>query len=137
MRPIRSIIVHCSATPPDMDIGVETIDGWHRDRGWASIGYHYVIRRNGRVETGRNIEHPGAHARGANQDSVGVCLVGGTDADDKTKAEANFTLTQYRALEELVWTLRGRYGSLEVMGHRDLPGVRKACPCFDVRCLFS
>ncbi len=137
MRPIRTIIVHCSATPPDMDIGAETIDRWHRERGWSSIGYHYVIRRNGRVENGRDVKDPGAHARGHNEDSIGVCLIGGTDAHDRAKAEANFTLSQYRALEELIFTLRGLYGSLEVLGHRDLPGVKKACPCFDVRALFS
>lgn len=136
-RPLRSIIVHCSATPQDMDIGAETIDRWHKERGWAGIGYHYVIRRNGKVENGRDVKDPGAHAGGHNEDSIGVCLIGGTDADDRNKAEANFTLSQYRALEELIFTLRGLYGSLEVLGHRDLPGVRKACPCFDVRALFG
>jgi N-acetylmuramoyl-L-alanine amidase len=137
MRSIDLIVVHCSATPQDMDIGAETIDRWHKERGWAGIGYHYVIRRNGRVENGRPLERAGAHAAGHNDASVGVCMVGGTDAEDRQKAEANFAMSQYRALEELIFTLRGRFGSLEVLGHRDLPGVRKACPCFDVRALFG
>jgi Negative regulator of beta-lactamase expression len=125
-----------------MDIGAETIRRWHTDpeprgRGWTDIGYHFVIRRNGSVENGRDVERPGAHAYGYNEDSIGVCLVGGTDANDRLHAEANYTMEQYRALEELVHVLLDRHPDAEVLGHRDLPGVKKACPCFDVRALLG
>ena len=82
MRQIDHIIVHCSYTPPSMDIGAETIREWHtlpkpKGRGWSDIGYHWVIRRNGTVEAGRSEERAGAHAKGYNQDSIGICLIGG------------------------------------------------------------
>lgn len=138
MRTINQIIVHCSATPPSMDIGVDEIRGWHVDeRGWSDVGYHFIIRRNGDLEHGRPIARAGAHAKGFNEKSIGICLIGGTDSDDKTKAEANFTLEQYLALFEHANFLMNGYGIKDIKGHRDLPGVIKACPCFDVKSLFG
>jgi N-acetylmuramoyl-L-alanine amidase len=134
MRTLREIIVHCSATAPDNDVGVTEIRRWHLDRGWADIGYHFVIRRGGVVEAGRAVARVGAHVRGRNQASIGVCLVGGVTADGV--ADANFTLGQYRALETLVADLHERYGALAVLGHRDT-GAKKACPCFDVGALLG
>lgn len=137
------LVVHCSATPPTADIGADTIDRWHRERGWRGIGYHRVIRRDGSIENGRDIHEVGAHCRGHNRTSVGICLVGGVDAAGKP--DANFTEAQ---LESLKWQLDGLlidYPDAEVLGHRDLsPDVDgdgvilshewvKACPSFDVR----
>ena len=70
------IMIHCAATRADMDIGAADIDRWHRQRGWRKIGYHYVIRRNGEVETGRDMDAVGAHCKGMNDKSVSICLVG-------------------------------------------------------------
>lgn len=114
-----------------MDIGAREIDHWHRARGFREIGYHFVIRRDGEVETGRPLGEIGAHARGHNHRSVGVCLVGGRGAGGG--AEANFTAAQYDALWRLLGALAPRFPDAEVLGHADLPKVRKACPCFDVR----
>ena len=126
------IVVHCSATKPNQDIGASEIRKWHvEDNGWSDIGYHQVIRRNGAIELGRPLHVSGAHAKGFNARSVGVCLVGGID--NSGKAENNFTVEQ---MESLVVTLdywRRIYPKAEVLGHRDLPGVAKACPSFDVR----
>ena len=55
---------------------VETIDGWHRERGFVCIGYHYAITLDGKIEHGRKLQLVGAHAQGRNRDSVGVCVVG-------------------------------------------------------------
>lgn len=136
MRNINRIIVHCSATKPSMDIGLAEIDSWHKDRGWESpsgihCGYHYIIRRSGQVELGRPEWEQGAHAKGANHDSLGVCLVGGVDDDSKPKD--NFTDEQMTALRSLIERIVIDNGDLDVLGHRDLPRVAKACPCFDVR----
>ncbi|BDD13138.1 N-acetylmuramoyl-L-alanine amidase (plasmid) [Fulvitalea axinellae] len=131
MRNIRKIVVHCSATPATMDIGRDEIDRWHRERKFNGIGYHLVIRRNGRLERGRAMEKSGAHAKGYNSESVGVCLVGGTDSAGK--AERNFTPRQYARLAEVLKGLQLVFPDAEVLGHRDLPGVAKACPCFDVK----
>jgi N-acetylmuramoyl-L-alanine amidase len=123
-----------------MDIGATEIRRWHTDpkpkgQGWNDIGYHFVVRRNGIVEDGRPVRLSGAHAAGHNTDSIGICLVGGVDADDKMKADCNFTSLQWDALFELVNSLTDEYRIAPggVLGHRDLPGVTKACPCFDAR----
>lgn len=126
------IIVHCSATPPSMDVGVKEITRWHRERGFLAIGYHWVIRRDGTVEEGRKENLIGAHCEQVNRTSVGVCLVGGVDTIDRKPAD-NFTPDQMLALKGLLDDLAVRYPGAEVMGHRDVPGVAKACPSFDVR----
>lgn len=133
----RLLITHCSATPPNLDIGAAEIDRWHRRRGWRGIGYHFVVRRNGLVEPGRPLDSVGAHARGANQDSVGLCLIGGVTQTRPLRPEANFTPAQLDALAELIADLKARYPLARILGHRDLPGVSKACPSFDVRAWLS
>lgn len=136
------IVVHVSATPPDRDIGAQEIDEMHRARGWRGIGYHYVIRRDGRVEQGRPENQVGAHVAGWNSVSLGVCLVGGVDADGRPQDSR--TAAQTAALEKLLRALVGRYPGATICGHRDLSPDRdgdgaiepheylKACPCFDV-----
>lgn len=124
------IVIHCSATRPNLDIGVAEIRQWHRDQGWTDIGYHYVIRRSGIVETGRPWADVGAHVQGYNAVSVGVCLAGGVNASGSP--EDNFTPEQWRSLKELVLKLKTKYPEAHVQGHRDFPNVKKACPSFNV-----
>lgn len=136
MREINKVVVHCSATPPEMDIGVKEIRQWHLERGWKDIGYHYVIRRDGTLEVGRPIELPGAHVRGHNKNSVGICLVGGTDS--LLNSEMNFTFNQFDTLRD-IYVMTGNVsdlvpidlGELPWTGHRDFD-EGKDCPCFDV-----
>jgi N-acetyl-anhydromuramyl-L-alanine amidase AmpD len=149
-RPIRRVdylIVHCSATTPDMDVGRAEIERWHRERGFFAVGYHYVVRRDGTVEKGRPEDQPGAHAVGYNEKSIGVCLVGGVEHFDKNRnkrreqdefvARDNFTPAQKSSLATLLKDLKARYPQAAVLGHRDLPprahGTTKECPGFDVR----
>jgi len=129
MRDVNTIVIHCSATPEDMDIGVKEIRRWHLSRGFSDIGYHYVVRRNGSLEDGRHEAIPGAHAKGYNSDSIGVCIVGGLDDDGN--ADANFSMRQYISLSCIINELLVKYPTAQVLGHRDLPGVSKACPCFN------
>ena len=133
----NKIIVHCADTYAFMDIGRAEIDAWHRARNWRAIGYNFVIKRDGTLELGRDLdgdgdvlEETGAHAQGFNTDSIGICLVGGKSATQES--EANFTDSQMTTLRSLISTLRATLRGVSVMGHRDLPGVTKACPCFDV-----
>lgn len=133
-KPIKSVdflIVHASATSPDHDIGAQEIRRWHRERGWFDIGYHYVIRRDGVLETGRKDTRPGAHVRGFNHRSLGICLVGGVDK--KQNPQDNYTDEQYETLGRILTELSQRHPDAEVLGHRDMPNVHKACPCFEVR----
>ena len=131
MRAIKKIIIHAAATPPSMDVGVEEITQWHKARGFSTVGYHAVIRRDGQVESGRPIEITGAHAKGFNAFSIGVCLVGGINKWNEP--EFNFTRHQLASLDALIESYKQEYHDAEVMGHRDLPGVTKACPCFNAR----
>jgi N-acetylmuramoyl-L-alanine amidase len=125
------IVIHCAATPPDMDIGVKEIRQWHEAKGWSDVGYHYVIRRNGSIETGRDKMDVGAHALGFNANSIAICLVGG-EHPVSAEADCNFTSAQWMELHMLVGVLKSEFLHAKVIGHRDLTGVTKACPCFDV-----
>ncbi|MGH1376701.1 MAG: N-acetylmuramoyl-L-alanine amidase [Alphaproteobacteria bacterium] len=124
------IVVHCAATPPHMDIGAYEITQWHKDRGFRTIGYQDVVRRDGQVEQGRHSNEVGAHVRGYNARSVGICLVGGVD--EQLKPQNNFTEQQFKSLKRLLRFYRVLFPDAEVLGHRDLAPY-KACPSFDVR----
>jgi N-acetylmuramoyl-L-alanine amidase len=125
------IAIHCSATRPSQDVGAADIRKWHKAQGWSDVGYHFVIRRNGKIEKGRAVDAVGAHVAGFNASSVGVCMVGGVSQKDFTKAENNFTKEQWASLKKLVADLSARYPKAKVRGHRDFPKVNKACPSFD------
>ena len=125
---VRHIIIHCSATPRGSDIGVPEIRRAHRQRGFRDIGYHFVVRLDGSVEPGRPLGEIGAHCLGKNRVSIGVCYVGGVEADGKTPADTR-TPAQREALKMLVDELRRIFPNADVRGHRDF--ARKACPSFD------
>lgn len=125
----NSIFVHCSATKPSMDWSVREIRQSHKERGFLDIGYHFVIRRDGTVEPGRDVDVVGAHVQGYNHDSVGVCLVGGID--DAGKFKANFTPIQMERLRSLLVTLQGQYKGAKIRAHHSV--AAKACPSFDVK----
>lgn len=133
LRPqdVKFLAVHCSATSAKQDIGLKEIDRWHRDRGFIKIGYHFVIRRDGTLETGRPLTERGAHVEDHNHESVGICMVGGVN--EKGKPENNFTQAQFNTLLTLLFSLKKTYPTAVVQGHRDFPGVAKACPSFDVK----
>lgn len=128
------IAVHCSASIPDMATDAKVIDRWHRQRGFLMLGYHYVIKTDGMVEKGRDIGAIGAHVEGYNATSVGICMVGGVDANGPAgKPVNNFSKEQFKALAELLETLKAVYPAAVIQGHRDFPNVKKACPSFDVK----
>ena len=132
MRPIHTIVIHCSATPEGRPVSVETIRKWHRDKGWRDIGYHYVIDLHGRVHPGRPVEQVGAHVGGHNTGTIGVCYVGGVTNDGRLAPKDTRTAAQREALAALVAELAERFPDIRsVKGHRDFPKVAKACPCFD------
>jgi len=130
MRPIDKIILHCAATKEGHNIKTETIKSWHvKSRGWSDIGYHFVIELDGSVKTGRPIERIGAHVQGHNTGSIGVCYVGGVDADKKPKDTR--TEAQRDAMDELISSLLEQYPGATVHGHNEFSA--KACPSFDVQ----
>ncbi|MBQ6977928.1 MAG: N-acetylmuramoyl-L-alanine amidase [Paludibacteraceae bacterium] len=127
MRTINEIIVHCSATFPDQVVTVADITRWHRQLGWKTIGYHFLITLAGEIQEGRPIEEVGAHCTGHNANSIGVCYVGGVAADGKPADTRNEA--QKQALLVLLKRLKEQFPNATIHGHRDF--AQKACPCFD------
>jgi N-acetylmuramoyl-L-alanine amidase len=129
MRHINKVIIHCSATPEGRDISLDTIRQWHIKRGWSDIGYHYVILINGTIQEGRPVERAGAHCKGHNANSIGVCYVGGVDEDMKPKDTR--TAAQKIAMQKLLLSLTDTYEGISIHGHNEFSS--KACPSFDVQ----
>jgi N-acetylmuramoyl-L-alanine amidase len=128
------IAVHCSASVPDPSTDVKVIDRWHRQRGFLMIGYHYVIKTDGTVQPARDEDSIGAHVEGYNATSIGICMVGGVDANGPTgKPVNNFSKQQFDSLKTLLTDLKKKYPKAVIQGHRDFPKVAKACPCFDTK----
>ena len=128
MRQINEIIVHCAATREGRDFTVEDITRWHKARGFATIGYHYVIYRDGSIHEGRPLEQIGAHCVGHNKHSIGICYIGGCASDGKTPKDTR-TPEQKEALLALLRRLKARFPNATIHGHRDF--AAKACPSFD------
>lgn len=126
VREIRYIIIHCSAVRPQQTSSAKQIDAWHKARGWRGIGYHYVVRRDGTIEFGRPESRVGAHCKGYNTHSIGVCYEGGLDI--RGNPADTRTAEQKHSLEFLIGYLRMKYPGAEVAGHRKF--AKKACPCF-------
>lgn len=154
MKTIDSIVIHCSATRAGQDVRAADIDKWHKERGFACIGYNYVIDLDGTVEVGRPLSMDGAHCNTAglsgqsyNKHSIGICYVGGLDENGKP-ADTR-TPEQKLSMTNLVNKLCDEYPITEIIGHRDASPDRngdgvisrnewiKQCPCFDVKSEFS
>ena len=143
MRTINLIVIHCSATCEDRPFTEHDLKTAHRLRGMDGIGYHFYIRRNGDIKSTRPLEKAGAHARGYNAHSIGICYEGGLDAHGLAKDTR--TPWQRHSLRVLVRVLLSDYPGAKVVGHRDLsPDLNgdgeiepmewtKQCPCFDVK----
>lgn len=130
MRKINEIIIHCSATPEGRDVSVDMIRTWHKERGFNDIGYHYIIDIAGNVHKGRSEDVIGAHCTGHNQNSIGICYIGGMNKD-MTEAKDTRTAAQKATLVKLVKELMTRYPGATVHGHNEY--ATKACPSFNVK----
>ncbi len=142
MRKINYIVVHCSATREGRTLTPEALEAEHRRRGFRTTGYHYYIRRNGTTVLTRPPELVGAHMKGYNKHSIGICYEGGLDALGNPKDTR--TPEQRAALRLLVHRLLQQFRNARVCGHRDLSPDQdgdgtvepwewvKQCPCFEV-----
>ena len=127
VRSVRLLIIHCSATLPGQRVTVQDIDRWHRQQGFSCIGYHFYITVDGTIWTGRPLSQIGAHCKGYNTHSIGICYEGGLD--EEGRPQDTRTLMQKAALVALINKLRESYPTADVVGHCDL-NPHKACPCF-------
>lgn len=135
MRAINKIILHCSASSFG---SADVIDRWHKERGWSGCGYHYVVCNgyenkgdefeenvmNGEIQVGRDLEVAGAHARGYNADSIGICMIGTNE----------FTEEQFTSLGSLVIGMMTQFdlSPEDVLGHYQVDTHGKTCPNFDI-----
>lgn len=117
------IIIHHTGNPVDDDISAEQLHRSHQNLGWAGIGYHFVIRKDGSIELGRPSECVGAHTEGFNYCSIGIHVCGNFNLAEPTKAQLN-------ALPMLIADICDAYGLIAsdsiVTGHRDLMATE--CP---------
>ncbi len=128
MRQITQIILHCSATPAGVHYTLHDIDHWHQQRGWNGCGYHYIILLDGTIQQGRPLEIPGAHCMGHNAHSIGICYIGGLDAQGNPSDTR--TPEQRNMLWSLIQSLKKRFPKATIHGHNEF--APKSCPCFDV-----
>lgn len=133
-RKIDTIVVHCSDTPAGRHVTVDDITRWHQDQGWNTIGYHFVVYLDGTVHPGRPVDIIGAHCKGHNSHSIGVCYIGGRTADNSANADTR-TQAQKDTLLSLIRQLRHTYPHASVFGHGDLDP--RPCPCFDAKSEYS
>lgn len=125
MRKIDKIIIHCSDTPAGRHHTAAEIRGWHVvGNGWSDIGYHFVVGICGELEYGRPLEKSGAHTRGHNTASIGICYIGGKEGDTRTDE-------QKETLTDLIKVLKKLHPEAVVYGHRDFSS--KLCPQFDAK----
>lgn len=130
-RQIREIIVHCTDTPEGRNHTVADITKWHKERGWATIGYHYVVDLKGNILDGRDVDLIGAHCSGHNTRSIGVVYVGGKDKGNGGHKDTRTEL-QKNALLTLLMNLKKLYPDAQIYGHHDFD-PDKPCPCFNAR----
>ena len=128
MRLVKEIIIHCSATREEQQVSVDTIRDWHLAKGWNDIGYHFYIDLDGTVNKGRDIDKIGAHCKGHNRNSIGICYCGGVESDGKTPKDTR-TQEQKDSLLHVLKTLKAMYPEAVIYSHSEF--AAKACPSFD------
>lgn len=142
IKDVNLIVIHCSATREGQDFDIDDIDSWHRKRGWNGCGYHFVIKLDGTIQKGRDLDVMGAHVSGHNQNSWGISYIGGCDKDGNPKDTR--TPAQNHSLKQLIEILKVLAPEADIKGHRDLSPDKdgngiiekheflKSCPSFSV-----
>lgn len=131
-REVNLLVVHCTATRCNKDFPMSTLRASHKARGFADIGYHFYITRDGETHPCRPVHQIGAHATGWNDKSIGICYEGGLDENGRI-ADTR-TYAQKCALLDLLRQLKTDYPKAKILGHYQLSeNIRKACPCFDAK----
>lgn len=126
----RYLTIHCAATPEGRDVKAATVSQWDIAK-FGQVSYHHVIELDGTTVRTLRDDQRGAHTGGANTGNIGVCYIGGVDRQNKHPKDTR-TEAQKAALRVIVAEYKARFPNIVVRGHRDWPGVAKACPSFDV-----
>lgn len=124
MRQIDFVVFHCSDSDLEEHDDIQVIDEWHKKRGWRGVGYHYFIKNEGLIQVGRKEEEIGAHVKGHNGNSLGICLSG----------KNNFSEEQYESAAKLFLDICKRHnlGLIDMLKHNQLD-PNKTCPNFELK----
>jgi hypothetical protein len=120
-RPVDRVFIHCSASDNPNHDAIRVIREWHLARGFSDVGYHFFIRKDGTIETGRSIEKSPAAQKGHNKSTIAICLHG----------LDNFTAIQFDSLKELCEAIDHEYQYITFHGHFEV-NPNKTCPNFNV-----
>jgi N-acetylmuramoyl-L-alanine amidase len=137
-REVNSVVIHGTETFTNKNIGAEEIDDIHKKLGHSKIGYHYIIRRDGRLQRGRPVEEKGEHCSIGTYDetSIGIAMVGGINSPSTQQqfetSSSSFTRVQYNTLEQFIQVFYNNFSGGEVFGHNDLD-TEELDPYFDVQ----
>ncbi len=121
---IKKLVVHHSASKKDTTKKTD-IDEWHKQRGFSQIGYHKVVESDGKIVTGRPERQQGAHAKGVNHKSLGVCVVGNFENEAPSEIQIRSVI---KVLVE--WCRKYELTSTDIYGHKNVPGgsTKTSCP---------
>jgi N-acetylmuramoyl-L-alanine amidase len=140
-RDITEVVVHWTGTYNNQDIGAEDVHQWHKEKGWSGIGYHFIIRRDGRLQRGRPLNKTGAHAgaNGHNKYSIGVSFAAGYNCPSGTKNANKFisadsiTAEQMKTFDMFMGSFYDEFPGGQAFGHVDTDDKGKQDPGFDVQ----
>lgn len=138
------IVIHCTATAEGRDVKASELDAWHKAKNfepWENpatnklvfAGYHYLVHIDGSTEQLRDPEARGQHCPQQNMNNAGISIVYAGGIDKTGKPKDTRTTAQKSAILELIRRIRSKFGNLQVIGHKDVKGVAKACPSFDAK----
>lgn len=131
LGPVKWLTIHCAATPEGRHVTHEQITEWDKAK-FGQTSYHWVVELDGSTHRTLRDDQKGAHVGGRNTSNIGICYIGGMDSKMKAPKDTR-TDAQKKSLLTLIRTYKERYPGIGIRGHRDWPGVKKACPSFDVR----
>jgi len=120
IKKIKFIVIHHSQRNIDSP---KEIKKRHLTRGWEDIGYHYLIKKNGKISKGRSKKYIGAHVKSHNKNSLGICLIGNLDKNIPTRKQLEKLIKFLRKLSK-----KYKIPIENILGHREFPNVTKTCP---------
>lgn len=132
----KYIIIHCSNSTPSEDLTVCELNKLHRQKGFLNIRYHLIIKRDGIIEAGRDIDEVGSHTEDFDDKSVSICLIGGVETDKDNEPRLNYTARQWETLKSLVKSMCLLYPEAKVVGFNEVD-TNKVSPFFDVQAWFD
>jgi N-acetylmuramoyl-L-alanine amidase len=126
MRNIDYIVIHCTGASQKQTVQ-SILNYWKNEKKWKSVGYHRLISADGTVHNLADFDKVTNGVAGFNSKSIHICYIGGKDNDERTEAQKASILNCIKEALEY----EGITKKIKILGHRDFPNVKKACPQFN------